>query len=66
MGNRKRFSEMTMKELQEYEDTQSYHRGRSDAFGHGNPETIKEYWDRSAPTHDELLLIVRNILNRLP
>lgn len=63
---RKRFSEMSVAELEAYEQSERAVRGRQDAFDHGNTETILEYWDRSAPTYDELLTIVRNLLTKLP
>lgn len=62
---RKRFYEMSVDELNAYDQSESYRTGRADAFDHGNPETILEYWGRDAPTHDELLVIVRNMLSRL-
>lgn len=64
-GRRKRFSEMSLEELQAYEVSENYRTGRADAFSHGSFETIMEYWDMSAPTYDELLSIVRNLLGRL-
>lgn len=64
--SRKRFADMTLSELEAYEEGERYQTGRKDAFNHGNPETIIEYWDRDAPNHDELLIIVRNILSRMP
>lgn len=63
---RKRFHEMSVAELQAYEQTANYRTGRADAFDHGNPETVLEYWEREAPNHDEPLAIVRNLLGRVP
>lgn len=62
---RKRFDDMSTDELLAYERSENYRIGRADAFNHGNPETILEYWERDAPTHDELLAIVRNLLRRV-
>lgn len=69
-AGRKRFEDMSLEELQAYERTENYRIGRADAFDHGNPETILEYWERGAPTYDEptydeLLVIVRNLLGRI-
>lgn len=64
-SNRKRFADMSDAELIEYERTENYRIGRADAFDHGNPETILEYWDRGAPEYAELLSIVRNLLGRV-
>lgn len=62
---RKRFEDMSVAELQDYEQTDAYTVGRRDAFDHGNPETILEYMERDAPTYDELVAIVRNLLGRV-
>jgi hypothetical protein len=65
VSRRKRISEMSDAELIVYEQSENYRIGRTDAFDHGNPETVLEYWERDAPTHDELLSIVRNLLRRV-
>jgi hypothetical protein len=61
---RKRFYEMSVSEMQAYEQSEQYRVGRADAFSHGNPETVLEYWDREEPTYAELTTIVRNLLGR--
>lgn len=65
MGKRKRFSEMTLEELQALEQSENYIRGRRDAFDHGNPDTVLEYWNHEEPTDEELRVILKNILYRL-
>lgn len=62
---RKRFSEMTVAELEAYEQTERYSEGREMAFDRGNPETILEYWEREEPTDTELRIIIKNILYRI-
>lgn len=59
---RKRFSEMTVEELEAYDASDRYVAGRADAFDHGNSETILEYWDRDEPSDAELRAIIRNML----
>jgi hypothetical protein len=61
---RKRMEDMSTEELLAYERSANYRIGRSDAFDHGNPETILEYWERDEPTDVELRAIVRNLLKR--
>jgi len=65
MSRRKRFEDMSTAELLEYEKTERYAHGRADAFNHGTPATIKEYWNQEAPTPAELLEIVYNLLGRV-
>jgi hypothetical protein len=63
--SRKRFVEMTVEELTAIDNSQRYIIGRSDAFDHGKPETILEYWEREEPSNNELVSIIKNILNRM-
>lgn len=65
-SNRKRFADMTLAELEAYDQTDSYQRGRADAFDHGEPSTVLEYWGREEPNDAELRLIVKNILQKMP
>jgi hypothetical protein len=62
---RKRFSEMSVAELEAIDNSDRYLRGRADAFDHGNPETVLDYWHRETPDDTELRAIVKNILERL-
>lgn len=62
---RKRFREMTATELDAFDASDRYRRGREDAFDHGNPDTVLEYWERAEPTDAELRVIIKNVLQRL-
>jgi hypothetical protein len=65
MSRRKRFNEMSLAELEALETSERYAKGRSDAFYHGNPDTVLEYWEREEPTDTELRVIIKNILYRM-
>jgi hypothetical protein len=65
MNKRRRFSEMSAEELTAYDQSASYARGRADAFDHGKPETIDEYWEREEPSDAEVRVILRNVVRQL-
>lgn len=63
-NNRKRCVDMSLAELEAIDRAENALRGREEAFSHGEPVAILLYWYRHPPSDDELLIIVRNMLER--